>query len=1098
MEKEVKKRAKGKGRGALKAVLWTILGLWLLVMVIIQLALTPKVLSKAVHTVAREYLDGSVSFSGIKASMLRSFPNLEISVDDFTLTYPHSRFAPFDSVETAGDSLCLAGWGPSEGTEERIDTLASFARLRASVNYMEALRKKIRVPHVILERPRIFIHQYDSTAANWNVIRLEGGEDDDSSFVMPPLSIGKVSLEKDAHAVYTCAADTLALALDMDHLTLKSHHDHYDIDLETLVTMALAEAGRMELPVSLKGKFMPDFDKNAYAVENLRASVATIDFTADGKTVIGKDSIFVKADLAVKDEPVKEVTEYFGKNFPVLLKLDTDARISLDAGVDGYYVISTGEMPPMSVRMGVPDARLGWEGIKEKGRFDLEATATVVDGKLTADVPDLCFHIDGADITLKGSADDILGGDPRLNVDGRLHLKLDTLVRFLPEDLGVRASGNLDGKVKGAFRLSQLDIYNFDRMGITANLVSDGIRIRDPKDSIFAFLGHTTIALGPYTPAEGDEEEGNHTALSATIDTLLAEYGKSTFIRGTGVSLAAHNEDETIEGSPGRHPIHGHLEMASAGMRDLDSCFVGVRGSKNVFELSLIPKNGRNVPYLSFSSKNRSVAVRESKNSYYAKGVALQASAHPASQESRDTLTRPRRTGVKLPDFLSEKDFQKKDISLSLGDGVAKYVRDWDISGSARIDEGRITTPSFPLENKVSGFAAKFTNNSLNLSGLTLQTGSSDLSARGSLTGIRRALTTGRGRLILDLDLTSERIDLNEILAAIGSEGKESVKDTVTETSLIVIPANLNARVGVQAGSVKISDLETSFVSTNLEMKERCLQMTNTLAMTNMGEVFLEGFYSTRTKKDIKAGFDLMLSNITAEKVIQLFPAVDSIVPMLKAFKGLLDCEIAATSAIDTTMNIMLPTLNGMIKIDGKNLSLSESEDLDKLRKTLMFKDKDSSYIDKMSVRGIVKDNQLEVFPFILKVDRYTLALNGLQGFDQKFKYHVAAIKSPVPFRFGVNLGGTFDSWRWKLGKAKYKSVKVPLFDDEIDGLRLNLVSSIHNIFDRGIEQAMRRNEEAQQAIEEKKAEVDYSVEETEELSADEKKALETLGGGES
>ena len=379
-------------------------------------------------------------------------------------------------------------------------------------------------------------------------------------------------------------------------------------------------------------------------------------------------------------------------------------------------------------------------------------------------------------------------------------------------------------------------------------------------------------------------------------------------------------------------------------------------------------------------------------------------------------------------------------------------------------------------------------------------------------------MTSSRGRLTLDLNLSSEVIDLNEILIAVNAGGQyvppgekaalseiddasymrtvrnEAAQDSLTASPLIVIPSNLNAKVGIQAGTIKYSDLETSFVSTDLEMKERCLQMTNTFAMTNMGEVFLEGFYSTRTKKDLTAGFDLMLSNITAEKVIQLFPAVDSIIPMLKAFKGLLDCEIAATSAIDTSMNIVLPSLSGMVKIDGKNLSLSESEDLDKLRKTLRFKDRDSSYIDRMSVRGIVKENQLEVFPFILNVDRYTLALNGLQGFDQQFKYHVAAIKSPIPFRFGVNLGGTFSDWRWKLGKAKYKSVKIPLFDDEIDGLRVNLVSSIHNIFDRGIEQAIRRNEESQQAIEEKKAEVSYTgAEETEELSENMKKELEAM-----
>ena len=41
----------------------------------------------------------------------------------------------------------------------------------------------------------------------------------------------------------------------------------------------------------------------------------------------------------------------------------------------------------------------------------------------------------------------------------------------------------------------------------------------------------------------------------------------------------------------------------------------------------------------------------------------------------------------------------------------------------------------------------------------------------------------------------------------------------------------------------------------------------------------------------MSAGFDLNLVDITADKVITLIPAVDSIIPMLKNFKGMLDCE---------------------------------------------------------------------------------------------------------------------------------------------------------------------------------------------------------------
>ena len=1023
----------------LKTVLWGFLGLWLLVLLALQVALNSRFLTRVVNQLADRYVEGSVTFSGIEASVFRSFPNLNVRIDDFTLTYPHERFAYFDSLVRPGDSLHFAGWGAS------IDTLASFGRLSVSLNYMDALKKKFRIPHAILEHPRIFIHRYDSLQANWDVLRLPGSSGEDTSaFAIPAISIGKVSLEKQPYAVYTSLPDGLDGAVMLDHLSLRNHREHhYDIDLDSKVRLKTASTGTMDLPFKLKAEFYPDFQKRIYSVKGLEASVAMIALKADGAVDMGGENLHVKADASIEDEPVREVISYFGRNFPILRKLETDARISLDAHCDGYYVADTKELPPMYVHLTVPDSKVRWEGIDEEGRLDLDATATVRDGKLVADVGDLLFNIKGADIRLKGSVQDIMDGDPQFDVDSRIHLKLDSLARFLPEDMGVTASGNLDGNLKGGFRVSQLDPFNFSYSSLAGRLVSDGIRINDPKDSLSAFLGSTAVSI----------EEAS---LKASVDSLFAEYGRTTYFRGRGIRINAHNTEEVIKGTQGKHPIQGHLDIASLGMMDIDSCFVGVRGSSNAVKLTLVPEGEVSVPYLSFSSDNKLIFVRESVNRFSVSGASITAAAHPNGFEVRQrrnhlldslstvypgvprdslmsTAFRKGRNG-RLPDYLSEKDFRKKDLNLKLGESVAKYFNDWDFSGSLKIKEGKVITPYFPLDNKLSGLSGKFTNNRIDLSSLDINSGTSDVSAKGSLSGIKRAVTTGRGRLNLDMKVSSQKIDLNEILLALNAghqfvppAGKaalsevddgtylnavkeEAVVDTASINSLLVIPSNLNARINVQAGNIKYSDLETSFVSTDLEMKERCLQVTNTLAMSNMGEVFLEGFYSTRTKKDLKAGFDLMLSNITAEKVIRLFPAVDSIMPMLKAFKGLLDCEIATTASIDTNMNIILPSMSGMIKIDGKNLSLSESKDLDKLRKTLMFKDRDSSYIDSMSARGIVKENQLEVFPFILKVDRYTLALNGIQGFDQQFKYHVSAIKSPIPFKFGVNLGGTWAS----------------------------------------------------------------------------------------
>jgi len=191
-------------------------------------------------------------------------------------------------------------------------------------------------------------------------------------------------------------------------------------------------------------------------------------------------------------------------------------------------------------------------------------------------------------------------------------------------------------------------------------------------------------------------------------------------------------------------------------------------------------------------------------------------------------------------------------------------------------------------------------------------------------------------------------------------------------------------------------------------------------------------------------------------------------------------------------MNFITPTINGVLKIKGKDLSVEQDGAIRKITKLLMFKNKKTGYIDKMSVQGIISNNTLEVFPFILGIDRYTLAMSGTQSFDQSFKYHVSVLKSPLPFRFGINLWGNFDNWKYRLGKAKYKNENVPVFTTEINNMHLNLINSIHNIFTKGVELALQQNIAAKNDIDARKDELGYdSTAQTESLSSEEAAEME-------
>lgn len=110
----------------------------------------------------------------------------------------------------------------------------------------------------------------------------------------------------------------------------------------------------------------------------------------------------------------------------------------------------------------------------------------------------------------------------------------------------------------------------------------------------------------------------------------------------------------------------------------------------------------------------------------------------------------------------------------------------------------------------------------------------------------------GRGPLKLDLKLTSQKIDANELLTAYTAGTKftpESIVNVSSEDdatylakvsqaheaaqdsayALVVVPANLIANISLQANEVNYSDLNVTWLAADMTMKERCIQLTNTL-----------------------------------------------------------------------------------------------------------------------------------------------------------------------------------------------------------------------------------------------------------------------------
>ena len=1157
MEKtEIGQKSPRKTRKGLKIagrILLAFITIWAILLIVLQIVMTPAVLTRTANNIASRMVDGNVSFGSVKASMFKNFPYLNVSFDSLSVTYPSDRFEQFG----AGDD-----WYTRQGRGETCDTLMSFNRLSASVNLASLIAGQINIPRVSLSGPRIFAAAYNDSTANWNIFKFmssDSEEADTASAGLPDMVIGKIRLIDRPRIIFSSKPDSTSLSLSlkrivffgrvvtrdlgksrlglrvdtlfmtgrfptdtvamrMDNFVIRGKDHGINVKGKATAYMATGTYGRMKLPVEMDARIsFPKDSIRMVSIEHFNASLADIPFSARADIGFKGDSIYVNGGCYIKDCEITRPISYFGKNIMKGLgDFKTDAVISMAAKAEGW-LDSGGHIPAVDAVLEIPvstvshkafgDNKIGFKAIlkgTESGHMDLQLDSMLFIGR-------------GIALAGSGMAGDLLGGDPLLSVDSHFFLNLDTLSTILQKMAGYSAAGRMSAELKGDIRMSQLSPYTFAEADLKGNVKSRKMVLYSEKDSIDVYIDSLDVKLGTFgnVYTRNILQGERMMAMAGYVDSLRLRYKDSMSVTGRKLSLTAQNSAAILDknDSSAFYPFGGWFKAGFLSLRGQDKSRVTIAGSEN--EFTVTPKeNSPDVPVLALKSNTNRLVLKDQMNRIAVRNLEMSADAAMNSIERRrkakafvDSLSRANpdipldslfgrwrrsRPERKVPEWLSENDFRKSDISFDVADNIKKYFREWDMEGSIAFKRTRIMSPYFPLRNTVKGFKGTFNNNEINIESLDFKSGKSNISAKGSLTGLRMAILRN-GFLSLDVDVKSDSLDLNQLLSAYSAgqsfsaeefDGKNIsgmaddefeemiVADSTAVTDsqmLIVVPANIIADIRMDARNVKYSKLEMSRMTADLKVQERCVQFTNTSASTNMGNLFFEGFYATQTKKDLKTGFNLNFDNITAEKVIEMLPAIDSIMPLLKSFKGELSMEMAATADIDTTMSIQMPSINGVIRIGGEHLQLHNDESIRKIAKILKFKDRENTYIDKMSVEGLISDSKLEIFPFVLDIDRYVLAMSGIQNLDSSFKYHISVIESPLPFRLGIDLWGDFNDMKFKIGKAKYKSANVPVFTAAVDEVKLNLAESIRNIFRKGVDEAVRENRRQKQINDYKK-----------------------------
>ena len=901
-------------------------------------------------------------------------------------------------------------------------------------------------------------------------------------------------------------ANRASLRFAIDTLNLASSgKGAVEVDAKTRTNIRIARHPVAEnIPLDINGIIKWGRGGKSIGFDGLRITIAQIPVVMDGTVDLTPegphtDSLYA----AIEEFPLEEFLKHVPKAIiPQIKKIQTNTRISAESRICGTYDPVGGIFPSADIKIRIPHSHISIEGKKEKIK-DLHLDAQLYYRPGAPDSTRLEINemlIDGDGILLDaGGKITSLMGDPHINMKMKGAISIDSLIRMLPEGTDIYGKGDIDANMQINSRLSHLTPYSLGKAGLKADFTADDVEFGIPSRNIQCNIygGRLYAGSGKNTRDTAIALGTKMLGLNIIIDSTYIKYADSLLIRGRDIRFNGHNEASLFDTlSKNVKPFNGTLTARLFSLSGADSTHLRISGSQNTF--SILPYKGDfSIPSIHLSSSNRRLMLRQDVNFLTITGgsFALQANRNDAQAKQREQRMSRLADSLQIiyPEIprdslmshwiqerrklqgrnFSPDDFATDDYNFRLTDkGLLYLLNRWDASGSLNADMMRIATPAFPLRTRIESPHMSFDMNRIAIDKARIQSGHSSFEVSGDVSGIKGALSRG-SRIRVKMSVDADTLNFNELAkaAAMGEEylaGKQREKDTLilaaseeemeemvaleggdtlSKMALIVIPKNIDAELDMNVKYGIYSSITLHSAKGKINSRDRCLQIMDFNATTSAGAMDLNAFYRTRSRDNLAVGFDLQFKDMDMGEFIRLYPGMDTLLPMLKSFEGIINCQIAATSQIDTNMNFMLPTIEGVARIKGDSLVLLDGETFAEIAKMMKFKNRERNLVDSIAVEIAINDNQIEIFPFIMKMDRYTTAISGKQDMDMNLNYHISVLKSPIPMRMGINITGNLNDFKFKIGKALYKDTNIPVYSKVIDSTRINLLDRIKGIY---------------------------------------------------
>jgi hypothetical protein len=652
-----------------------------------------------------------------------------------------------------------------------------------------------------------------------------------------------------------------------------------------------------------------------------------------------------------------------------------------------------------------------------------------------------------SEIEGKGNVDYILADDMFFDLDLKMKLNLPELDPMMPDGMNIKLDGFASGTAKAQFMKSDAMNKKFEKMKISGKFDADNLSIIYDSLSMSAPKAKLDLTMP-------NKKSNSNQFMDAGLwcNILNVQKGKNTSAKLYNVNLLAQTSDIRNTDRMNSMNCNFDFDLMSASMDNKSVQLEKTKGTAfmkgNMSDTVSIPevKCKFDVQSLTASMDTTTAKISFPKGEFTMHGDKI----HPEKAIFNINYTSDATFAT-----MNSKSFNSKQMVVNANiihnPKESNKMLQWIPTGTISMNQGKINIDKVKTNIDIPAIQFDFTPDEFVINKGQINIDRSDFKLTGKLSNISNYLND-KGLLKGDLNFISNRTDVYKIMDLTNgfnvedSTAKNEVATKKESTSgPYMVPKGVDIKLHAQINEVLLGFDTAHNVIGDLVLNDGLLILQDMRFTTSAAKMQLTAMYKTPRKNHLFVGLDFHMTDMEISELLKMVPDIDSIMPMLKSFGGKGEFHIAVETYLDSTYHLKKSTLRGVSSIKGENLVLMDGETFSEIAKTLRFNKHTVNKVDSLSAEFTIFKNEVDIYPFLIVMDKYKAVVAGRHNLDMSFDYHISVTDSPLPFRLGVNVTGKIGAMKIRLAKCKYANLYRPAQRKEIDTKQLEIRQMIRD-----------------------------------------------------